>query len=102
MFFNYQDYIWIRRQALQCSEDDLFTLNVARFLDEEDFLRSYDLGVQINSWHAISIRWRAYIACCAGAYALKLDGAATALLRHETTCGGCQAAAIDALAWFST
>jgi len=74
MFFNYQDYNWIRRQALQCSEDDLFTLNVARFLDEEDFLRSYDLGVQTNSWHAISIRWRAYIACCAGAYALKLDG----------------------------
>lgn len=72
--FSYQDYIWIRRQALQYGEDNLFTLNAAPFLDEENFLRAYHLGAQTNSWHGVSIRWRAYIACWAGAYASKLDG----------------------------
>ena len=72
--FGYQDYVWIRRQALQYSEDNLFTLNAAPFLDDENFVRAYDFGAQTNSWHGLSIRWRAYIACWAGSYASKLDG----------------------------
>jgi len=72
--FDYQDYVWIRRQALQYSEDNLFTLNAAPFLNEENFLRAYNFGAQTNSWHGLSIRWRAYIACWAAAYASKLDG----------------------------
>jgi hypothetical protein len=72
--FGYQDYIWIRRQALQYGEDNLFTLNAAPFLDEENFLRAYHLGAQTKSWHGVSIRWRAYVACWAGLYASHLDG----------------------------
>ena len=72
--FDYQDYIWIRRQALQYAEDNLFTFNAAPFLDDEKFLRAYHFGAQTNSWHGVSIRWRAYIACWAGSYASKLDG----------------------------
>jgi len=73
-FYRYQDYVWIPRQAVQYGEDNLFTLNAAPFLDDENFLRAYKLGAQTNSWHGLSIRWRAYIACWAGSYASKLDG----------------------------
>ena len=73
-FRRYQDYVWLPRQAVQYGEDHLFTFNAAPFLDDEDFLRAYQLGEKTNSWHGASIRWRAYVACWAGLYASKLDG----------------------------
>lgn len=73
-FRRHKDYIWLPREAVQYSEDNLFTLNAAPFLDEENFMRAYHLGSQTNSWNGLSIRWRAYIACWAGSYASKLDG----------------------------
>jgi O-methyltransferase len=71
---HYQDYICMPRESLQYAEDNVFTANAAPFLDDEDFLRAYDLREKTNSWHGASIRWRAYVACWAGSYAGKIDG----------------------------
>jgi O-methyltransferase len=73
-FRRYQDYIWMPREAVRYGEDNLFTANAAPFLDDENFLRAYHLGEKTNSWHGVSIRWRAYVACWAGSYASKLEG----------------------------
>jgi O-methyltransferase len=73
-FRRYHDYLWMPKQAVQYAEDSLFTLNTAPFLDDQDFLRAYHAGAQTNSWHGLSSRWRAHVACWAGSYASKLDG----------------------------
>jgi O-methyltransferase len=73
-FRRYEHYICLPKEAVQYGEDHLFTLNAAPFLDDDDFLRAYHAGAQTNSWHGLSIRWRAYVACWAALYASKLDG----------------------------
>ena len=73
-FRRYQDYVWMPRQGVQYAEDNLFTQNATPFLDDQNFQRAYQLGVQTKSWHGLSIRWRAYVACWAGLYASRLDG----------------------------
>jgi O-methyltransferase len=73
-FRRHQDYIWLPKEAVRYGEDQLFTLNAAPFLDDDDFLRAYHAGAQTNSWHGLSIHWRAYVACWAASYASKLDG----------------------------
>jgi Glycosyltransferases involved in cell wall biogenesis len=73
-FRHYQDYIWIPKQLLQYAEDSLFTFNAAPFLNDDKFLCAYHAGAQTDSWHGVSIRWRAYVACWAASYASRLDG----------------------------
>ena len=73
-FRRHQDYIFLPKEAVRYGEDQLFTLNAAPFLEDDDFLRAYKAGAQTNSWHGLSIHWRAYVACWAASYASKLEG----------------------------
>ena len=69
-----EEYVILPRAVLNYAEDNIFTMNSPTFLQDTTFLRAYQLGEQTNSWHGGVIRWRAYIACWAGQYAMRLPG----------------------------
>jgi hypothetical protein len=73
-FRKYQEYVFLKRKELGYGEDSLFSLHTAPFLQDEKFAHAYALGEQTGSWHGLSIRWRAYIACWLGQYVSKLPG----------------------------
>lgn len=64
----------VRNSDWNYAEDNLYTYNSAPFLQDERFLRAYQLGESTQSWPGSTIRWRAYIACWAGQQAAHLPG----------------------------
>lgn len=73
-FRRFSDYVIFPKTHLTYAEDNLFTSNRPVFLDDPQFQTAYRLGEQTNSWHGISIRWRAHVACWAAMQASRVPG----------------------------
>jgi O-methyltransferase len=73
-FRHHADYVHVPRESITFFEDGLLTQHSAAFLEDEKFIRAYELGAATDSWKGASIRWRAYVACWAGQHAALLPG----------------------------
>ena len=75
-FRHHAQYVHIPKRSITFFEDGLLTEeeHSAAFLEDERFIRAYELGANVNSWSGRSIRWRALVACWAGHHAALLPG----------------------------
>lgn len=66
--------VWRTFGANEYAEDGLTTAHVAKFLEDNEFLKAYRAGEETGSWHGARLRWRVYTCCWAARQAVALPG----------------------------
>ena len=56
------------------NEDGLATIHNCDFMQDERFMKAYQIGKMTGSWGPYDIYWRAYVACWAATQAARLEG----------------------------
>ena len=59
---------------LTYNQDGLATVHDCSFMQDPNFIKAYETGKSLGSWHPLDVHWRAYVLCWAAEKGKNLEG----------------------------